>query len=95
MNFGSSAPHIDGEIFGYTPAEKSAGGDNVVSIGIANQGTGYASAPSVSFSGGGGSSAAATAVLTDNKVTSFTVTNVGSSYTSICTDCYCCEPLLK
>ena len=29
-----------------------------------------------------GASAAATAVLTDNKVTSFTVTNVGSSYTS-------------
>ena len=23
LNFGSSAPHIDGEIFGYTPAEKS------------------------------------------------------------------------
>ena len=82
LNFASAAPHIDGEIFGYTAAEKSAGGDNVVSIGIANQGTGYASAPSVSFSGGGGSSAAATAVLTDNKVTSFTVTNVGSSYTS-------------
>ena len=72
-----------------TPAEKSAGGDNVVSIGIANQGTGYASAPSVSFSGGGGSSVGATAVLTDNKVTSFTVTNVGSSYTS-CTDCWYC-----
>ena len=81
-NFASAAPHIDGNIFGYTPAEKSAGSDNVVSVGIANQGTGYASAPSVSFSGGGGSSAAATAVLTDNKVTSFTVTNVGSSYTS-------------
>jgi len=82
INFDSAAPHIDSTILGVDTTELSAGGDNVVSVTVSNQGSGYASAPAVSFSGGGGSSAAGTAVLTDNKVTSVTVTNVGSSYTS-------------
>lgn len=81
-NFDSAFPHIDNNILGVDTTELTAGSDNVVSIAIDNQGTGYASAPAVTISGGGGSSAAGTAVLTDNKVTSVTITNVGSSYTS-------------
>jgi hypothetical protein len=42
----------------------------------------HASAPSVTFSGGGGSGAAGTAVLEDGVVTSVTVTDGGSGYTS-------------
>ena len=43
---------------------------------------GYTSAPSVSFSGGGGTGAAGTAVLTNGRVSSITITNAGSGYTS-------------
>lgn len=43
----------------------------------------YTSAPTVTFSGGSGTGAAATAVLTLGRVTSFTVTNGGSGYTSV------------
>ena len=49
-------------------------------------GSGYASdaTPSVTFSGGGGSSAAATVEqTTTNKVTTVTITNAGSGYTSV------------
>lgn len=48
-----------------------------------NEGGYFATTPTVTFSGGGGSSAAATAVLTSNILTSFTVTNGGSGYTSV------------
>tara|TARA_B100000424_G_scaffold257545_1_gene238563 strand:- start:2924 stop:3907 length:984 start_codon:yes stop_codon:yes gene_type:complete len=71
------------EVYGMTPAEVSAGGDNVVSVAVATAGTGYkGSAPSVSFSGGGGSSAAASATISSGGLTAVTVSNVGSSYTS-------------
>ncbi len=45
----------------------------------------YLSAPAVTILGGGGSGAAATAVLatTPGPVTSFTVTNAGTGYTSV------------
>ena len=43
----------------------------------------YSAVPTVSFSGGGGTGAAATAVLTNGVITSFTVTNAGSAYTSV------------
>ncbi len=53
--------------------------------GVLNQGDGYASAPSVSFTNASGdttgSGAAATAVLSGDKVLKFTVTNGGSGYT--------------
>lgn len=42
----------------------------------------HSSAPAVSFSGGGGSNAAGTAVLTNGIVTSITMTNNGSGYSS-------------
>jgi hypothetical protein len=61
----------------------------LTSISITNAGsyTLGSPAPAVSFSGGGGSGAAATAVLTqfghsDFRVTSITITNPGSGYTS-------------
>ena len=73
------------KVFGVDTDEIGAGGDNVVSVTIVDGGSGYkGSAPSVSFSGGGGSSAAATAGTGGYpKITSVTVTNVGSSYTSV------------
>ena len=52
-------------------------------ITITNQGSGYTSAPTISFSGGGGSGAAATAYIGyGGKVTAIRVTNAGSGYTS-------------
>ena len=45
-------------------------------------GSGYTSAPTVSFSGGGGSGATATATVSGGQVTSVTVTAGGSGYTS-------------
>lgn len=42
----------------------------------------YSATPTVSFSGGGGSGAAGTAVLTNGVLTSVTVTNPGTGYTS-------------
>lgn len=55
----------------------------VQTIIITNGGTGYTSAPTVSFSGGGGTGAAATANITAGVVTSITITNRGSNYTSL------------
>ena len=55
----------------------------VTSITINNGGTGYTSAPTVSFSGGGGGTGAeATAIIVNNKVNSITVTNTGGNYMS-------------
>ena len=45
-------------------------------------GSGYTSAPTISFSGGGGNDAAATSTITATSVASLTVTNGGSGYTS-------------
>jgi hypothetical protein len=47
---------------------------------IQQGGVGYASAPTVSINGGTGSGATATAVLTDDTVTSITLTNAGTGY---------------
>ena len=54
----------------------------VQSIEVTAGGTGYASAPTVTFTGGGGSGAAATATVNAGAVTAITVTNRGSGYTS-------------
>ena len=51
-------------------------------ITVTNQGSGYTSAPTVSFSGGGGTGAAGTATVADGKVTSIAITNTGMNYTS-------------
>ena len=56
---------------------------NVVSsVTVVSGGSGYTSAPAVTFSGGGGTGAAATAVVTDGVVTAINVTNGGSGYTT-------------
>jgi parallel beta-helix repeat protein len=57
--------------------------EKVAWLEITNGGSGYTSAPTVSFSGGGGSGAAATAYVgTGGAVTSILMTNHGSGYTS-------------
>jgi hypothetical protein len=71
------------KVFGVDTSELKAGGDNVTEVAIANAGTGYVEVPPVTFSGGGGSSAAATATISANAVSSITITNVGSAYTSV------------
>lgn len=54
----------------------------VTAVNVTSAGSGYTSAPSVSFSGGGGSGATATA-LAVGTVASFTLTAGGSGYTCI------------
>lgn len=55
----------------------------VIGIYITSPGSGYTSAPTVSFSGGGGSGAAATAVVNAaGQVIGITLTNYGTGYTS-------------
>jgi hypothetical protein len=54
----------------------------VSTVTISAGGSGYTSAPTVVFTGGGGSGAAATAVLTNDTVTSVIMTSGGSGYTS-------------
>ena len=53
----------------------------VTSVALTAGGTGYTSAPTVTFTGGGGTGATATATVA-GPVTSATVTNGGSGYTS-------------
>lgn len=75
------------QIFDRTVASKriaalTGGTRNVDSIVVTAGGTGYTSAPTVTFSGGGGTGAAATATVANGIVVSITVTNSGSGYTS-------------
>jgi hypothetical protein len=57
-------------------------GGFVTSVSVDFGGSGYATAPTVTFSGGGGSGAAATATVSGGAVTAITVNNAGSGYTS-------------
>lgn len=54
----------------------------VARIDVTAGGSGYSTAPTVTFTGGGGSGAAATATVSGGAVTAITVTNTGSGYTS-------------
>jgi type IV pilus assembly protein PilY1 len=54
----------------------------VSTISVSAGGSGYASPPTVGFTGGGGSGATATATVTSGVVTAITVTDAGSAYTS-------------
>lgn len=55
----------------------------VTTVNITNPGTGYTTAPAVTFSGGGGSGAAATAIInTAGNVVAVIMTNFGTGYTS-------------
>jgi hypothetical protein len=57
-------------------------GTGLAWIEVTAGGTGYTSAPTVSFSGGGGSGAAATAKIRAGVVMGIDITNRGSGYTS-------------
>ncbi|MBF0485087.1 MAG: fibronectin type III domain-containing protein, partial [Candidatus Omnitrophica bacterium] len=61
----------------YTPAQNAIG-----TLTLTNGGTGYTSAPAVSFVGGNGTGAAATTTIT-NVVNAITVTARGSGYTTV------------
>lgn len=68
----------DKEVVPFTPGNK----DQVVSIAVATAGSGYTTAPAVSFTGGTGGGATAVAII-DNTgaVTSINITSGGSGYT--------------
>lgn len=51
-------------------------------IEITNGGSGYTTAPGITFSGGSGTGAAATAIIQNGRVVSIVITNPGSGYTS-------------
>ncbi|RKR79936.1 putative outer membrane starch-binding protein [Mucilaginibacter gracilis] len=61
---------------------KLLNGEGVKQLSIANAGTGYTTAPTITISGGGGSGATATATVSGGKITSVTMTNHGTFYTS-------------
>lgn len=65
----------------YVRTNSGVTGGAVVNVYITNGGTGYTSAPTVTFSGSG-TGAAATAVITGDAVSSITLTASGSGYTS-------------
>lgn len=56
------------------------GNGSIYRLTVTNGGSGYAIAPTVTFSGGGGTSAAATAILLNGAVTQLAITNAGLSY---------------
>ena len=62
--------------------QPNLGLNGISSIGITNSGTGYTSAPTISFSGGGGSGATAVATIMFGALRSITITNPGTGYTS-------------
>jgi hypothetical protein len=66
--------------FNVNPSRSAHG--QVVSLTMVNQGTGYTSAPTVSFVSSTGTGAAATATVTDGKITEITITNGGTGYKS-------------
>jgi hyaluronate lyase len=55
---------------------------SVASVTVNSGGSGYTSAPTVSFSGGGGGGATAIATISGGRITSVTMTSGGSGYTS-------------
>ena len=54
-----------------------------LSVALTAGGSGYTTAPAVSFTGGGGSGATAVATVSSGTVTYILITNVGSGYTSV------------
>jgi len=72
--------------FGMDTTEITAGGDNVTGVALSFAGTGYTEAThTATVTGGGGSSAAITyagSAAAPGTITSVSVTNVGSGYTS-------------
>tara|TARA_R100000152_G_C6781785_1_gene217110 strand:- start:3694 stop:7419 length:3726 start_codon:yes stop_codon:yes gene_type:complete len=70
----ASCPGIGTQVFDIS--------EPVTAISITNGGSGYSSAPTVSFSGGGGSGASAVATIDSGAVDSITITHCGTGYTS-------------
>ena len=64
------------------PGYTSQTASGVYSIPVTNGGSGYTSAPTVSFTGGDGTGLAATAIVQDGVVTRIEITNYGANYTS-------------
>lgn len=54
----------------------------LANIGVAAAGSGFTSAPTISFSGGGGTGATATAAISSGTLSSVTITANGSGYTA-------------
>ena len=70
---------------GYSSACQPTAGNSVIGVNLITPGSGFTSAPTVTFSGGGGSGATATAQITpapSDAITSVTLTNGGSGYTA-------------
>jgi hypothetical protein len=69
----------------FTPQETYPMQGGVGGVNITNGGTGYGSAPTVTFTptDGNGTGAAATAVITSGKVTAVNMTSWGSGYTAV------------
>ena len=79
-NAGGKPKYDNGsDVSGVDTTEISAGGDNVVSIAVGNAGTGYASAPTVSFGSGNTTSVA---TVSGGKVTALSVAGTNSGHTS-------------
>ena len=81
----NSAGQVTGLVFtGYVPsASLSTSGITIPNgVTVTAGGSGYTSAPTVTFSGGGGSGAQATATITGGQVSAITVTSPGGGYTS-------------
>ena len=64
---------------GFTQTRNTGG---ITGIAVTAGGSGYTTAPAVSFSGGSGSGAAATATVVAGVVTAVTITDPGSGYTT-------------
>jgi hypothetical protein len=64
------------------PADWDGQSEVVGSVSVTLPGSGYTTAPTVTFSGGGGTGAAATAAIANGIVTGVTITNAGADYTS-------------
>lgn len=67
---------------GLDTAPTAIADQGIGTIIIEEGGSGYTTAPTVTFVGGGGSGATATATVADGKVTGFEMTEAGSGYTS-------------
>ncbi|MEN9661207.1 MAG: hypothetical protein RL324_156 [Verrucomicrobiota bacterium] len=57
--------------------------ESVTSVTVSSAGSGYSTAPTVSFTGGGGGGASATATLGSGVVSSLTISTAGSGYGSV------------
>jgi hypothetical protein len=79
---GSIELQIIDDVESNTPALHFNNDKGVGSVQLINGGTGYTSAPTVTFSGGGGSGATAEAVVTDGVVAEITITAKGKDYSS-------------